>query len=603
MSIPSFLLTENDVKFIASNSGLDVEEKLCENIELIQRVGLRVFIDNFPSFIAMTQICIEAKEWFDKIGWLLIQIMNNHNIDGTVRQQMYPLLEFASFFNHSFSKLEIAKLKDYQFKTDNLDLAQQAAIIGQLNSSIYKVPTYFFEVHSFRDYFAQRYLKDLEPMPKFIFDYFRTQYPFDYIPALKVLHVDSEIVTWKERQSLIVIAYYYENESKGVLDYHKFVENTSISDISKQLIIMHEQFKKKDYANAHVLDASYILNQLQNSILNEIASCAGYVMLLQTLKENYIDFPHITFSKVLQEFKASILSIETSNNYNMYWKLHFQCQYIALSLEDEDTNTVFARRFLKEVEDKRQSPDLLEYISKYQLRGFSRIDLLSFSLGYDNAGAILEKLYLSADESSLLKELARINYSAYLIENECYDEAEKILKKANQVFLKNINNDTYFGYLNNLYLSKLGNKTLDIDEYISVFSELSKQNVSYNDKLIIENNLLAAYLKKGILSETCRQLVGKILETGNPYSCFYATHNLLSFYFEHNDLENFNMIYEKIKIPKLLFGNTTFFQQKFKWMRNNLGKCTSLDAFKKNLNTTSCYNNMYLFSSIERWFE
>lgn len=94
----------------------------------------------------------------------------------------------------------------------------------------------------------------------------------------------------------------------------------------------------------------------------------------------------------------------------------------------------------------------------------------------------------------------------------------------------------------------------------------------------------------------------EILEKGNPYNKFYALHNLLAHYFMTNDSQNFEKVYSKIFIPKLLKSDSTLFYRKFKWMKENMGKA-GFTSFKKNSNDIPCYNQLYLMSPIERWFE
>lgn len=345
-----------------------------------------------------------------------------------------------------------------------------------------------------------------------------------------------------------------------------------------------------------------IINKLRNDSLDNIATCASYVMLLQFLKENYINFPSISYSKVLSEFCAKILTISNKDNYSMYWQGHFKCQYIALSLEDEAANDRTARRFMNDIQKMRNDDNLCAYVAENHLRGFSRIDLLAFSLACDNAGDILQKLYLSSETSSILKELARINYSGYLIETEKYDEAEKVLQKVDMDFLKNINIDTYCGYLNNYYLVQLKRKKISIKKYLDAVSKLLQNDISCSDKYIIENNFASAHLMFHQDEECGVKRLKEILKKGNPYNRFYALHNLLAYYFTQNDSQNFEKIFSEIFLPKLLKSDTTLFHRKFKWMKENIGK-TEFIYFKSNSNDTSCYNQLYLMSPIERWFE
>ena len=131
--------------------------------------------------------------------------------------------------------------------------------------------------------------------------------------------------------------------------------------------------------------------------------------------------------------------------------------------------------------------------------------------------------------------------------------------------------------------------------------DLISKNVNCSDKHILQNNLYASYLTTKSYAVGLKGLE-EILKTGNDYNRFLATHNLLAFYFTINDTFNFNAVYKIIKIPKLLSSDTTFFLDKFKWMKENIGRA-SFDSFKPSPHVTECYNQLYLKSSIERWFE
>lgn len=598
-NIPLFQLQEGDLCFIAKQNNLEITKVIFDNIDLIKKLGLQFFLDNYNYFGALAEIQEVKFDWIKRMDWIISQIIKKSELTDN---QIYPLLEFSSFFEKNFSKIEIQNFKENQLDAENLNIAYKLAIISQEKSSHYIVPTYSFKLEAFKLYFATKYCSDLKPMPKYIFQYFRENYPFKYTSALKVLQVDSSFVEYKEKQSLLIIGYYYENNEKGSFKNNDFIRLTTKGSTVSTIIRLYEYFKNRVQDDDLNINIASAIKGLKNNSLDAIATCAGYVMVLQFLKENYIQFPDISFSTIIREFMAAILNIEVNDNYSKYWLVHFKCQYIALSLEDENENGRTARRFLDNIKKVREEENFSAYIAGNQLRGFTRIDLLAFSLAYDNAGEILQNLYIESEESTILKELARINYSAYLIENESYHEAEKILQKGNPAFLKNINNDTYYGYLNNLYLAQLGNNIIDIKTYISLMEALIHNDISYSDKLIIENNLSVAYLKDNVYVDKGEKILIEILEKGNPYNRFLAIHNLISFYFTQNDVIKFNDIYSKIFIPKLLLSDKTFFLNKFRWMKENIGQTTFKD-FKHNSHVITCYNELYLMSSIERWFE
>lgn len=598
-NIPLFKLSEDDLDVIAKQNNLSLTENISKNIDLIQKLGLQFFIDNFNFFDTLAKVQSEQYDWIRKMDWIIGQISKKHNV---ASKKLYSLLEFSSFFEKQFSKLEIQNFDDNRLEAENLDIACKLAFICQENSSFFAVPTYFFKLEAFKAYFGIKYVTDLDPLPSIIYHYFRENHPFNYMPPLKVLKVDSSFVDNIEKQSLIIIGYYYQNIEKGVCNYKDFLEITTKDSVSANVIRLFEYFKHKQSENNVLVAMQNVIQRLKSNVLNNISTCACYVMILQLLKENYIQFDSINFSEIMNDFCSIILKIDNKDNYNKYWQVHFKCQYSALSLEDEKVKDRSARRFLDDVKKIRDEENFCAYIHDNNLRGFTRIDLLSYSLGYDNAREILEELYNASEESTILKELARINYSAYLIENELYNDAEKILKKGDVLFLENINIDTYCGYLNNLYLAQLGNESISGQEYISYMEKLICKNISFNDKLIVQNNLAVSYLKNGTYVGKGINALKENFEKGNYYNRFLAVHNLLSYYFIINDKDSFNFFYDKIYIPKIFLSDKTFFLNKFKWMKENIGQ-TTYENFKHSSHVTPCYNQLYLVSSIERWFE
>lgn len=599
-NIPVFQLTENDLKFIAQKSNLEFVNTMSENLILVQKFGLQFFLDNYYYFDSLAEIHKNNLNWIEKMDWLIGQIVKNSSITD---RQLYPLLEFSSFFERRFSKIEIQNFKEDQLKADNLSVAQKLAIINQEKATTQFVPIYTFKREAFRQYFATKYCSDLVPMPKYVFQYFRENFPFEYISALNVLRIDSSFVDNKEMQSLITIGYYYQEIEKGISRYDKFLHLTTKESIATAIIHVHENFKKIVYTNKLTeIDFSDIKTRLRKGTLNDIATCAGYVIILQALKEDYIQFEGVDFSQTMKDFLATISKIESRDYYNKYWKAHFKCQYIALSLEDEKSNAATARKFLYDLNNMRNDENFSEFISDNHLRGFTRMDLLSYSLSADNAGDTLKHLYESSEESTIFKELARINYSAYLIENEDFRTAVKILNKTNENFLKNINNDTYYGYKNNLYLAQFGNKQIDVKKYICEMKKIVKMDINYSDKLIIKNNLSVGYLLDEHYIHRGENLLKDILNTGNSYNQFLSLHNLLSYYFDMGNEKEFSILYDKIFVPKLFLSDKTFFLKKFEWMKANIGQ-KNYESFKHSPRVPKCYNQKYLISSIERWFE
>lgn len=601
--IPVFRLQESDLHVIAKENELTVTKTIGKNIDLIQKLGLQFFIDNYFYFDALSEIQVEKFDWIEKMDWLISQISKRNGIS---TQPLYSLLEFSSFFENCFSKLEIQNFNNNELDVQNLDIAKKMALVNQEKVSNYSVPTYFFSRNAFKVYFATKYIYDLEPIPRTIYLYFRNYYPFKYIPALNVLYIDSSFIDYKEKQSITIVGYYFQNYEKGVCNVSDFIRLTTKNSTASIVINMSEYFKFRSTNNISIenlsTEISSIINKLKNDTLDVIASCASYVIILQLLKEDYLMFSAIKFSEILRDFCSAILRIDSKDNYYKYWQMHFKCQYIALSLEDEITKKHTAKRFLNDIKKHRNEENFSAYISANSLRGFSRIDLLAYSLGYDNAGEILHELYLKSEDSTILKELARINYSAYLIENGQSFDSEKILKDGNISFLKNINIDTYCGYINNLYLAQLINKTLNINDFILTIEDILYKNINYNDKLIIQNNLAVAYLMDGKNKSKGIMLLNDNIEKGNVYNRFLAVHNLLSYYYTQNDSKKFNVLYDKICIPKLFLSDKTFFLNKLKWMKENIGH-TAYENFKCSTSVPQCYNLLYLFSTIERWFE
>lgn len=601
--IPVFQLQTTDLNIIAKENELTVTETIYKNIDLIQKLGLQFFIDNYFYFDALSEVQKEKITWLEKMEWIISQMSQQNEV---VTQPLYSLLEFSSFFENYFSKIEIQKFNDNELDVHNLDVAKKMSLISQEKSLSYITPTYYFSCSAFKIYFSTKYTSDLEPSPESIYLYFRKYYPFKYIPALNALYIDSSYVDYKEKQSMTITGYYFQNFERGMCNVNNFINLTTKNSTALKIINICEYFKFGTAEDAFVknlpTEIVSIIESLKNDTFDVIASCASYVIILQLLKEDYLEFPNIKFNEILKNFCSAILRLKIKNDYDKYWQMHFKCQYIALSLEDESTNEKTAKKFLYDIQKNRDEENFSAYISNNSLRGFSRIDLLAYSIGYDNAGEILRNLYQISEESAILKELARINYSAYLIENGCPSDALKILKESNMDFIENINVDTYCGYINNLYLSQLINKEIGITDFILDIEKIINRNINCNDKLIIQNNLAVVYLMDNKNNDKGTRQLYDNFEKGNTYNRFLAVHNLLAYYYTQNDAANFNFFYDQIRIPKLFLSDKTFFLNKLKWMKENIGFTTYAD-FKYDASVPQFYNQLYLFSTIERWFE
>ena len=603
---PQFTLNNNDIRTISSIYNLDFTNSITQNIDFIRKFGITFYIENYKYFNLLCKSDINIEDDFDKIGWLINIIFNDNCFDTTSLNQLYQLLEFVSFFEHDFNKLEVINFENNLLNAENLNIASQLEIIKQIGSNKNTIPSYYYKIQIFKKYFEQKYRQDLLPIPKQIYEYFKLYHPFQFITALELSRIDKSLLDTLQYNSLVIIAYYFNNETKSYTDNILISKYAEPASISKTIIDLYEGFKR-NLKNTLQIDTVVlnILNDLINDSLNPIAACATYCMLLQILKENFVLFSKVKFNNVLAEFKATILEIEPDNIYKTYWLNHFKCQYIAYSLEDDDTEMITSRKFMHDISIAQKDEKLSNYISNNKLRSFDRIELLSFSIGLSDAENILKSLFENSQESTIIKELARINYSSALIENCCYKEAEKILTKTNITFLHNINIDTCCSYLNNLYLVQYKRKTLSLSTYLKNMKELSLYNISYSDKLIILNNYYTS-----MLFDSSRAFEGEkglldIVFNGNPFSKFYALHNLLSFYYKNNIKDKFMTVYPKIVVPKLLKSATVFFKNKFKLMYNililNMNNVNHNDNISRDI--PKSYMDEYLFCPIERWFE
>ena len=597
-------LTRDDLEVVSKNHGIHFTHVQEESVVLIQKLGLQFYIDNYHYIESLGMTPESNDGTTKKMERLVNTIIRYHHLDAEKTRNLFPLLEFSSFFPNAFTKLSIIKFENDQLKAENLTTACELSFIRQLSRKINTIPEYEFEKECFHVYFNERYCQDLQPSPEQIYCYFRKRYPFNYITALRVLKIDRSFVSYQEIQSLIIIGYYHDNISKGFAQVSQYQVDATRDSLAAGILMLYENFKRNALTSnntngVHIFDQLYTSNDM-----NDIAKCACYVLLLQVLKENYDLYPDINFSTILFRFKASILNISDDSLYFKYWGLHFKNQYIAFSLDDEQTDNVVARRFAYEIKLSKNNGSLNDFIKTNNLRGFDRIDLLSFSLGLSDAGATLKSLYEKSESSTIVKELARINYSAFLMENDLYDEACKLLQKTNSDLVKNINYDTYAGYCNNLFVSMLAAGNIGINSFDDKMGGLLESSISRSDRLIIETNLYSANLKFGMhISRSIAELT-EIGKRGTRYTSFYALHNLLSYYYTVGDKEKFDEIYTSISVPKLLRTSTSFFAEKFKYMYNHIGKEDRL--FDRSISVCEVpkgYFDLYIFSSIERWFE
>ena len=510
-----------------------------------------------------------------------------------------PSCQKPRFFERFFTKIDIQNLKDPNINVKNVDLAVAISFIRENKGNNGILSHYTFVIDGFRKFFHLKYNDDLMPEPFDIYLFMRKYYPFDYVACIHLLELNSSILDYDEIQGLTLLGYYHVNRNK-IIDTNDFLRNLPKDSITSSIINLYEDFK----AQREVQPVNIITEKLLKSNMEAIAKCAGLVMMLQIVKECFDMQNGINFTDILSDFKAEILSIDSSELYTGYWKGHFMCQYIAFSLEDERTDNSTARKFFYVVKKAKDDERLSSYISEYGLKGFLQIDLLSNSLMIENANEVIKKLFYAAERSSFIKELARINYSALLIESEKYKEAIRILETPDSEILRNINGDTYAAYLNNKYLSEWMAFKINLDTYtIKLEKLLSSFHISTNDRHIVENNLYAAYLQSD--SEKRKKGIEKLFEiakSANTYGKFFACHNLWAYYFDKDGLGLETCNIPEPEIPKLLSADKTFFLKKLKWLKDNKGK-HNFNEFPDNPHVCNSYKRLYLFGAIERWFE
>lgn len=590
-----FFLKSTDLDTIIENNDINSNINVEKTAELVSQFGIQFFLDNHRSFEALiTQK--DSENWVESSEWVISRILKYNEID---RDDIYPLLEFASFFEHFFTKVDIQNLKDPNINVKNVDLAVAVSFIRGSKGNNEIIPHYTFVIDGFRRFFHLKYNDDLMPEPFDIYLFMRKYYPFDYIAIMHLFKLNSSILDYDEIQGLALLGYYHVNRNK-IIDTNDFLRNLPKDSITTSIINFYEDFK----AQREVQPVNLITDKLLKSNMETIAKCAGLTMILQIVKECFDRQIGINFTDILLDFKAEILSIDSSELYIRYWKVHFMCQYIAFSLEDERTDNSTARKFLYVVKNARDDVRLSSYISEYDLKGFLQIDLLSNSLMIENANEVIKKLFYTAERSSIIKELARINYSALLIEGEQYKEAVKILETPDSGILRNINGDTYTAYLNNKYLSEWMTFKISLDTYIMKLEKLLNNfHISTNDRYIVENNLYSAYLQSD--SEKRKKGIEKLFEivkSANTYGKFFACHNLWAYYFDKDGSELQACNIPEPEIPKLLSTDKTYFLNKLKWLKDNKGK-HNFNEFPDNPHVCNSYKRLYLFGAIERWFE
>ena len=599
-NIPIFELTKDDIQIISKIYNMSYNENIINSIDLIKKFGITFYIDNHKYFELLENTENNMNEIYDKIDWMIKIILTDNKLNDLDISQLYQLLEFVSFFNYEFSKLEVLNFKNNALKANNLDVAYDLKLICRVSNK-FDIPVYFYKIQEIKNYFFNKYHFDLYPIPKSIYEYFISNHPFYYTTLLELTSIDDTIINSKQLSSLIIIAYYFNNESKNYLSNENIKKYIKTNTLEYEVTSVYEYFKNN--VENSKLDFDSILNKTKNQSVDEISSCAIYCMLLQILKENFNKYKDIKFDSILFELKSIIINIEEITDYNKYWKNYFKCQYVAFSLEDEKTEMRTSRRFMSEISIAKKDTDLKKYIDDNQLRNFDRIELLSFSIGLENAMNNLKSLFETSEESTTVKELARINYSSALIESCNFKEAEKVLLKTNPSLLSSINIDTYCSYYNNFYLVKYKLDIFSNIQYINNVQQLLEYKISFSEKLLILNNLYTVMILTPKYEKEGEQGLIYISNKGNAYSKFFSMHNLLSFYCKNQNLEKFKNIYNNITIPKLLSSNTYFFKTKFKNMYDTLINKKDLNHDCEYIDIPLMYYDKYLFCSTERWFE
>lgn len=91
-------LTRDDLQVVSKNHGIHFTPVHEESVDLIQKLGLQFYIDNYHYIESLGMTSESNDGTTKKMERLVNTIIRCHHLDAEETRNLFPLLEFSSFF-------------------------------------------------------------------------------------------------------------------------------------------------------------------------------------------------------------------------------------------------------------------------------------------------------------------------------------------------------------------------------------------------------------------------------------------------------------------------------------------------------------------------
>jgi hypothetical protein len=609
MDIPSenFDITMEDLNFLTSNEIIFKPYVL----QLAQKLGIPFFEKYSDIIIRSIQASDEDYDtMLQKIVDKMLAI--SHQQSQIDQGELDNFLKYCSLFINSFTKFDIEDVFDEK-SLNFLNPALQAKVLDNQQED-----TYLFMEEAIKLFFYNRARREVpSQIVGKLYKHINKNYPYEYIYLAHLVEMFS-----RDREEIIsayIVAYCYTK--KEGLFQQRLQLLSAISKYSPEYRYLEciEMFRDHTSYEINMIKemVESLLNNAKLSSLTVLAKLCFYCSVAIYYYEHELN--QSVLENLHNEIFVSLNQLNENNCNNLpYWKNEFNMNLILLT-------TVLKNPYSKAKRNAQKSiGKMIEYFELHKEKEMKNY-LKLLRLGNAIYPEDIEKGMLFTEKAFTLSmgkedwvvdhELSKINYSYSLIYLGQYSKAFELLKAKPSIDLSLINQDTQLSFKNNYWVAGRLSNRFSLPRVIKEFNGLLKEagNSNSSDVMIIRNNAAAALLKNN--HEKAIEMLEYVISHGDSYHQFYALHNLLSFYFEAGDVDNYNHTIIKIKASDdpLIQPFQSFFNDKFQimllLMKEELTFTEKENRLLYIMNERypspgyAYFKNLILYGGIERWFE
>ena len=555
------------------------------NIEIFKNLD----IDFFPMFYACLQNnkALSNEELFKKI---IFNIITNSKTK-IAKQDLYNFFKLCSYLFPFFSQRDLEN--NFNKLLSNIVLYLNDGKKTNILESTDK-GYYFTEIY-IRNFFLNGVPNMLDSTQKDnLYKYLQTTYPTQYfnlaIASIKLNQPTSEIY------SRILIAYYYKDELAN--DEKSILIKQINKEYNTKLFTYIDNIEKNININLNIR-LLLISNDYSCLTIAGKLSCLGIILpkAYEFFGEENINI----FNQYEEILNYSKLFSNQSNHFYPYI-IDFIILSTAIELDQRQSNII--NRLTALIESNQE-----EISKKYKLKFLRLSNLIS-----SDPEKLLKYAFDITINNKIEHEIFRTNYSVSLLFSSKYEKALSLFEDKDKILMKSINEDIYISLENNKYVTKSLLYQTKRNPFKRILKQISINNQN-SDWFIIKNNQIAHDILLGNKNlEKNIKLINEIEQSQDCFHIFFLQYNLLTHAYINKNIDLFDELYQKIKVPTLLKDYKDYFADR-------LNKLNSLKEKKIFMNTHALkkefelideryetlrighFKEIVLFGLIERWYE